>query len=124
MEFTLLTKVFLAFLCLKGLVEAYLDKRNVKHIVKNMNEVPPKFSDKITLEDHQKAAKYSIEKINTAGFFNIIGYLILLVWTLGGGIDKLNEVVKGFGLSDLMTGVVFIIAFSIIGSILSLPASK
>lgn len=123
MEFTLLTKVFLAFLCLKGLVEAYLDKRNVKHIVKNMNEVPPKFSDKITLEDHQKAAKYSIEKINTAGFFNIIGYLILLVWTLGGGIDKLNEVVKGFGLSDLMTGVVFIIAFSIIGSILSLPAS-
>lgn len=120
-EMTFMTKLFLAFICLKGLIESYLDNRNKVHILKNRNEVPKKFAEKINLEDHQKAADYSVTKIRTSHFFNIVGYGILLIWTLGGGLNSLNTFVKSFGLSQVWTGVVFIIAFSFINSIISLP---
>ncbi len=122
-DLPILTKVFLAFLCLKGLIEAYLDRRNIRHINSNKSKVPEKFSDQISLEDHQKAANYSIEKISTSQFFHIFSYIILLGWTIFGGLDYLNNIVKSMGLSQLWTGVTFIILFSMIGSFLSLPES-
>ncbi len=120
-EMTYMTKFFIAFICLKGLIESYLDNRNKMHILKNRKEVPAKFSDQITLEDHQKAADYSVTKIKAAQLFNLIGYGVLLAWTLGGGLDYLNTHVKTLGLSQLWTGVVFFLAFSFINSIITMP---
>lgn len=120
-EMTYMTKFFIAFICLKGLIESYLDNRNKMHILKNRKEVPAKFSDQITLEDHQKAADYSVTKIKAAQLFNLIGYGVLLAWTLGGGLDYLNTHVKTLGLSQLWTGVVFFLTFSFINSIITMP---
>lgn len=120
-EMAFMTKFFIAFICLKGLIESYLDNRNKLHILRNRNEVPAKFAGQISLEDHQKAADYSVAKINTSQFFNIIAYIILLVWTLGGGLDILNTQVKTLGLSEIWTGVVFFFAFSFVNSLISLP---
>lgn len=117
------SKIFISVLCLKGLIEAYLDKRNIKYIGKHYNQVPEEFADKISLEDHQKAARYSMEKLNKGQFFNLIGYIILVAWTLGGGLDALNKWILSFHLTPLLTGTVFIIAFSFINSILGLPES-
>jgi STE24 endopeptidase len=91
------------------------------HILKNRKEVPAKFAGQISLEDHQKAADYSVTKIKTSQFFNLIAYAILLGWTLGGGLDYLNTIVKGLGYSELWTGVLFFFAFSFVNSIISLP---
>lgn len=120
-EMTFMTKFFLAFLCLKGLIESYLDNRNKMHILKNRKEVPAKFADQISLEDHQKAADYSVTKIKATQLFNLIAYGVLLLWTLGGGLDYLNGIVKGLGYSELWTGVIFFFAFSFVNSIISLP---
>ena len=120
-EMPYMTKFFLAFVCLKGLIESYLDNRNKLHILKNRKEVPAKFADQISLEDHQKAADYSVTKIKASQFFNIIAYGVLLIWTLGGGLDSLNKVVKTLGYSEIWTGVIFFFAFSFINSIISLP---
>jgi len=120
-EMSFMTKFFLAFLCLKGLIESYLDNRNKLHILRNRKEVPAKFAEQISLEDHQKAADYSITKIKASQLFNIIGYAVLLIWTLGGGLDYLNTHVKALGYSELWSGVVFFFAFSLVNSIISLP---
>lgn len=117
------SKIFISALCLKGIIEAYLDKRNIKHIGKNFNQVPQEFADKITLEDHQKAARYSMEKLNKGQLFNFLGYIILIGWTLLGGLDVLNSWITSLELSPTLTGTVFILAFSFINSILSLPES-
>lgn len=117
------SKIFISALCLKGIIEAYLDKRNIKHIGKNFNQVPQEFADKITLEDHQKAARYSIEKLNKGQLFNFLGYIILIGWTLLGGLDVLNNWITSLELSPILTGTAFILAFSFINSILSLPES-
>ncbi|EQC46554.1 M48 family metallopeptidase [Bacteriovorax sp. Seq25_V] len=122
-ELSSLSKIFLACICLKGLTESYLDKRNKLHILKHRNEVPEKFAANITLEDHQKAADYSVTKINVGNFFNFIGYIILIAWTLFGGLDLLNNWVLQFQLGPIATGVLFILAFVFINSIISLPQS-
>ena len=102
----IVTKVFLLFLATKSLVESYLDARNKKHILENQGAVPEKFADKISLEEHQKAASYSVTKINTAKFFQFYDIIILLVWTLFGGLDSLDYIARGFELSPLLTGVI------------------
>lgn len=122
-ELSFFSKIFLACLCLKGLIESYLEKRNKLNILGHQNEVPVQFADKITLEDHKKAANYSVTKINIGGFYNLLGYFILICWTLLGGLDLLNNYVSSFGLSQIWSGVTFIILFSIINSLISLPQS-
>jgi STE24 endopeptidase len=119
----LVTKAFLFFLFTKSLVESYLDNRNRKNILANRNQVPEKFSSQITLEEHQKAADYSIAKIKVAKVFNFIELVILLIWTLGGGIQALDHLARTFNLSELMTGVTFFAIYMLISLVLSLPQS-
>ena len=66
-------------------------KKNKRYILKNKNEVPLKFKDKISLEEHQKAADYSIAKINTSNYFNVLNTAVLLGWTYFGGLDVLDS---------------------------------
>ena len=74
-----ITIIFLCFLAVKEVLEFYLEWRNKGHILKNRERVPDQFADKISLDEHQKAADYSITKIKLGAAFNIFGILILLL---------------------------------------------
>ena len=76
------TQVFLIALLCKNLIESFLDKRNINHIVKNRSAVPEKFISQISLVDHQKAADYSVEKIKINKYFHLFELVIFLLWTL------------------------------------------
>ncbi len=115
--------LFLSFLFIKEATEVYLEWRNKKHILKNRSEVPPKFSDKITLEDHQKAADYSVTKINVNSIYNMIGIIMLIVWTIGGGISYLDQYVTALGFGPVVTGIAFFLLFGLISMLISLPQS-
>ncbi|OUR96486.1 peptidase M48 [Halobacteriovorax marinus] len=117
------TKAFLFFLFTKSLIEAYLDNRNRKHILANRNKVPEKFESQITIEEHKKAADYTIEKIRVGKFFNFIELILLLIWTIGGGVEALDHLAKNLNLSEMMTGVTFFGIYMIISFILGLPQS-
>ncbi|MCO4795210.1 MAG: M48 family metallopeptidase [Bacteriovoracaceae bacterium] len=119
----IVTKMFLLFLFSKALVEAWLDMKNRGHILNCSEEVPEKFQDKISLEDHQKAADYSITKIKTSKFFKFVDLVIMLIWTLGGGLESLNTIVSGLALGSIQHGVVFFAAFALINMLLGLPQS-
>tara|TARA_R110000868_G_scaffold42681_4_gene144037 strand:- start:514 stop:1767 length:1254 start_codon:yes stop_codon:yes gene_type:complete len=123
-ESAVITKVFLILLVSKGLIEAWLDSRQKNNIRKNQDAVPERFKDAITLSEHQKAADYTIAKLNSAQFFNLIGVFILLIWTLGGGLKTIDQLVALTGVeSTLWQGVIFIGFFSIINGFLGLPQS-
>ena len=51
-----------------------------------------------------------MEKLNKGQLFNFIGYIILIGWTLLGGLDALNKTITSFELSPLLTGTVFLLA--------------
>ncbi len=117
------TKIFLFFLFTKYLVEAYLEMKNKNHILNNRQAVPERFKEVITIEEHQKAADYTVAKIKSGQLFGLIELILLLVWTLGGGINFLDNWISTFSLSPIWEGVAFVAAFGAISTLLSIPQS-
>lgn len=115
--------VFLTFLLIKELTESYLENRNKKHIRKNRHEVPEKFKEQIALSEHQKAADYNVTKITVNQFFKLYDLIILLIWTVGGGLNSLDLIARSFNYSPTITGIIFFLGFAAINMILGLPQS-
>ena len=123
MEVNIYTKIFLGALFLKSLVESVLDKGNLVHIAQNRQTVPAKFASQISLADHQKAADYSVEKIKVNQYFHLFDLVVFLMWTLGGGLEAINQLSMRFGQSDISTGLIFFGLLGLISSALALPHS-
>ena len=117
------TKLFLIALFIKSMVESYLDKRNLDHIIANRNSVPEKFAVQISLADHQKAADYSVEKIKVNQIFHFFDLIIFIAWTIGGGLELLNRFCISLGLGEIQTGLIFFAGLGVISSLLALPHS-
>ena len=117
------TLIFLGFLAASVFTRLWLSWRQINHIQAHQHEVPSAFAEKISLEDHQKAANYSTTKIS----FGRIGLawqtLWLLIWTLGGGLSVLNGWWLGLELSTLWTGIAVILSLMLISSLLEIPFS-
>lgn len=120
---SLVTKLFLVFLVLKGLTETYLAIRQKKHVQKNRDQVPQRFAEHIDLDEHKKAADYTLTKLNVGQCFDLLGVVILLIWTLFGGIQAIHIMARSFGHSEIVTGVIFFGLFAFISMFLSLPQS-
>ena len=117
------TYIFLGFLLASTLVQLYLSLRQKAYVSQHRAAVPTPFADKITLTEHQKAADYTLAKGGLGRLESGIGLVLLLLWTLGGGLNWLDQFWRGFGWGELLTGAAVIISFSMIGSLLDIPAS-
>ncbi len=117
------TWIFLAALFLSTLVQFWLSIRQAKHVAKYRDAVPAEFADKITLEEHQKAADYTLTKGAFGRVETFISLFILLFWLYGGGLNWLDNYVRSLGLSAIYTGVAVILGFAFISGILGIPAS-
>ncbi len=100
-----------------------LTQRHIVHVGKNREQVPSAFSDNIPLEDHQKAADYTRAKAKTGLAELCFGTIILLIWTIGGGLQWLDTLWRESGQTEIMTGVGFIFSFILIGSVIDIPFS-
>ena len=115
--------VFLVALASGFAIQWLLSQRQLKHVARNREEVPAAFADNIPLEDHQKAADYTRAKAKTGLVELCIATIILLIWTLGGGLQWLDIFWRNLSLSELLTGVGFIFSVILIGSVLDIPFS-
>ncbi len=120
---SLFTSIFLAVLLLGLLLELWLLQRHRHHVVKHRGHLPTAFAEKVSISEHQKAADYTVTKIGIARLDLIFGALLLLFWTLGGGIQFMADAWSGLELSPLLTGTALIISILILSSILGLPFS-
>lgn len=103
--------------------QLWLSIRQTKHVMANRPAVPSEFAESITLEEHQKAADYTETKGRFGRKELIVSTLVLLVWTLGGGLQWLDSLWAGSGLGELSKGTAVIISFLLISSIIDIPAS-
>ena len=117
------TKFFLIFICLKALIEAWLEAKNRQHILKNRSQVPPKFHERISLEDHQKAADYSVAKIQSGKFFQFYDLIILLILTLGGGLSALDHLAANWSSGPMLQALYFFALLGALTTLLGLPQS-
>ena len=117
------TVIFLFFLIAGVAVQWHLGMRHIRHVRENRSAVPGAFVTHIPLDAHQKAADYTQAKVRLGIVELLVGTVILLVWTLGGGLQLLDTTIRAFDLGTITTGTIIILLFLLISGILDLPLS-
>ena len=117
------TILFLAMLALSLLIRLWLSQRQISHIMGHRASVPQAFEGKINLDEHQKAADYTVTKTRFGRIPLVYDSALLLIWTLGGGLEWLDQSASALGFSPIMTGIGVMLAFMLISSLLELPFS-
>jgi STE24 endopeptidase len=115
------TIIFLAAAITGIVVQWLLTRRHIQNIRSHRATVPSAFDGKIPLESHQKAADYTEAKVRLNLYELVIATAILMIWTLGGGLQLLDEAWRGQGLPLLWTGTVMFLSFFAISALLDLP---
>ena len=123
MAFNLFTLIFLIVAFSYVIVLLWLNIRQSKAIVQSFDEIPSEFSKKITLKEHQKAAEYTQAKLKLNHFEVIFSTTVLLLWTLGGGLDYLDNIWQTQTDNALYIGVGFVVSLMMLGSLIDLPFS-
>lgn len=113
--------LFITLATLQLFVKIALNMINVNYVKRRRSAVPQEFSDKIDLESHQKAADYTIAKMNFGSVSTFWHYLILMFWIAFGGLNLIDQWARGLGQGEILTAVIFVVALAIISAILSLP---
>ncbi|MES2889565.1 MAG: M48 family metallopeptidase [Pseudomonadota bacterium] len=119
-----LTLLFAFALCASLGVKFWLASRQIRHVARHRDQVPPAFAGTVTPQAHQKAADYTVAKGRLGLLSTAWGALVLLGWTLLGGLDWLNG-----GLSDAMAPswgpmayqLALLASFVLINSVLEAP---
>ena len=123
MEFNFFTFIFLFAILTSVIALLWLNFRQGRAIKISFNEVPEGFKETITLEDHQKAGRYTQAKLLANHFEIIFSTIVLLIWTLGGAMNWL-DVFWHEKISDpIWLGTVFILSIMLIASFIDLPFS-
>ncbi|MES0328269.1 MAG: M48 family metallopeptidase [Gammaproteobacteria bacterium] len=117
------TQLFLLMFVLSIGLRLWLSSRQIAHIRQHRGEVPDSFADKITLVEHQKAADYTTTKTRFGRLPLFYDAALLLIWTLGGGLEWLDQSIITMEFSPIMTGITVMLAFMLISSALNLPFS-
>lgn len=121
MTATLFTKLFIAALLLATAIKLWLAQRQLKHVSAHREKVPDAFSDKITLADHQKAADYTCAKTRMGMITAVFEAVLLLAFTLGGGLQVLAEWSQTVFTSPILQGMTLIVSVLLISGILEMP---
>ena len=115
------TLVFLAALALSLFLRYWLALRHTRHIRTHRESVPQDFADRISLESHQKAADYSIAKTRLGNLHIAVETILLLAFTLGGGIQALNSLWQNLLGSGLWQGTALILSVFAISTLIEIP---
>ncbi len=118
------TLTFAAALVASLTLHAWLAGRQVRHVARHRETVPEAFRATVDLAAHRKAAAYTLAKIRLAQWQMAFGAIILLGWTLFGGLDALNGLLRDAVAprwGDLAYEVALVAAVVAIEAVLNLP---
>ncbi|MFO8024570.1 M48 family metallopeptidase [Thiohalophilus sp.] len=117
------TLIFITALALSVALQWWLGQRQARYVSQHRDRVPEAFQEHIGLSHHQKAADYTLAKLRFGKTELVIGIGLLLLWTLGGGLNMLDHFWRGMELSPVLTGLAVIFSFMLISSLLDIPLS-
>ena len=115
--------LFLIALACSLCVRLWLAMRHMTHVRKHRDTVPESFAGRVPLEDHHKAADYTLTNTRTGMLALLYDSLLLLGWTLGGGLEWLDTQWRAAALQPVMTGVGVMFSAMVIMTLLDLPFS-
>ena len=115
--------IFLLALGVSLAIKLWLARRQLQNVAANRARVPDAFADSIQLEAHQKAADYTITNTLQGRLELVYNSLLLVGWTLGGGLQWLDSSWQQFGWGTISTGVAMLVSAFLIMALLELPFS-
>jgi STE24 endopeptidase len=118
-----LTWLFLAFLAAFVAVQLWLLQRHLAHVRRHRHRVPAPFDARITLDEHRKAADYTAAKVRLARWDIVAEALVVLAWTLGGGLALVDALWRELVAGEVLRGVGVLATVVVVGMIIDLPFS-
>ena len=116
-------KIFVAALLASILLKLWLAMRHVRHIRASRENIPEDFRERISIEDHRKAAGYTSSK-TVAGFASDFVETLAVLWfTLGGGLNMLASFWSGHVANPILEGVLLIASAVLILEAMGLPVA-
>ncbi|HEY2335984.1 MAG TPA: M48 family metallopeptidase [Burkholderiales bacterium] len=116
------TWIFLAALAATTLARLWLAQRQMRHVRAHRAAVPATFAAEIPLAAHQKAADYTVAKAKLGMLDVLLGAAVLLVFTLGGGIERLSGLwARAFEAGALAHGAALILSVVLLQALIGLP---
>jgi STE24 endopeptidase len=119
------TFTYLFLIALTGtlVLRVWLAARHIAHVRKHRDTVPDSFAGRVPIEDHHKAADYTLTNTRIGIIALLYDSLLLLVWTLGGGLEWLDNSWRDAALHPVITGTAVMFSALIIMTVLDLPFS-
>jgi STE24 endopeptidase len=103
------------------LFEVWLDRRQIRHVLAHRERVPPAFHGAVSVEEHQKAAAYTVARKRFGIKRDAADALMSLLLLAGGGFAVIHSTV----VTTLGTGYVgslaLVAVIALIGSLVALP---
>ncbi|WP_157267675.1 M48 family metallopeptidase [Azohydromonas aeria] len=119
-----LTLLFAGAVLLALLLKLWLATRQMRHVAQHRDQVPAAFAGAVSLRAHQRAADYTLARGRFGLLQAAFSSALLLAWTLLGGLEALNVLVRDAVqpmLGDMAYQLALLAAFVVIGSLLELP---
>lgn len=114
--------VALAVILLANLLtKLWLSGRQVRHVAQHRQAVPAAFAHTISLEAHRKAADYTLAKARVGLIDMALDAVLLMGWTLLGGLDALNQLTLNWLGAGMTQQLVLVVSFALIGGLIGLP---
>jgi STE24 endopeptidase len=118
------TVVFLCALVAATVVRIWLAGRQIRHVSAHRATVPAEFAQSISLEAHQKAADYTNVRTRLSILDAIVGALLLLALTIGGGLQWLAAAwATAFDPSGYAHAIALVLSVALLVSAIDLPFS-
>ncbi|MEO0048270.1 MAG: hypothetical protein RLZZ410_1229 [Pseudomonadota bacterium] len=117
------TFLFILGLVLSTATRYYLAGRHIRHIAKHRDQVPADFASKVSLPEHHKAADYTMAKLRLGLFEIALSAAILIIFTLLGGIQLLQNVTIELLGPGIPQQIALLISISLITGVIDLPFS-
>lgn len=113
--------IFVGALLLGTFTRLWLARRQLQHVMRHRERVPEAFSGQIELAAHQKAADYTSAKTRLSLRAIMFDAALLLAFTLGGGIQLVNDWSTSVFDTPLLQGMAVIVTVLLISSLLETP---
>jgi STE24 endopeptidase len=103
------------------LFELWLDRRQIRHVLAHRDRVPAAFQGAVSIEDHQKAAAYTVAKRRFGMKRDAAGAILSLLLLVGGGFALIHSAVATTFGTGYVGSLILVAAIALIGGLVSLP---
>ena len=109
-----------AAIVLSGLLELYLERRQLATVAANKDHVPAAFARQLTLDEHRRAADYTLARTRLSLFEKSFETIVTLLWLLVI-LAPVSALVSGAIGPSLTRSVAIVVVVVAIGYVIDLP---